>query len=121
MHRVETVPLSQTAEGIPSAQGDVRAVTSKDLNKRVTVEVKHMAPPSRIQSGATVYVVWARPDGSDTVQNIGALRVDKNLTGSLTTMLPYQSFKLFITAEPSGSMTQPTGEELLAANVAGTD
>ena len=112
-----SVDMTTAAEGIPAAQGAVKTMDGQNDNKRVLVSVEHLAPPEKVAEGATTYVVWAQPTGADTVQNIGALNVDKKLKGTLMTQLPYENFKVFITAEPTAQATQPTGEELLAANV----
>lgn len=121
VHGMEEVKLSTSAEGIPAAQGAVKTMGASNDNQRVIVQVNHLAPPEKVENGATTYVVWAQPEGQDTVQNIGALKVDKKLNGSLMTVLPYDSFKVFITAEPTANVTAPTGDELLAANVNGND
>ena len=62
-------------------------------------------------------MVWAQPEGADAPQNIGALKVDKKYSGSLMTVIPYEDFKVFITAEPSPQVTEPSGQELLAAHI----
>ena len=117
IHGMEEVKLSTSADGIPAAQGAVKTMGAPNDNTRLIVKVKHLAPPERVENGATTYVVWAQPDGTENVQNVGALTVDKNLNGTLMTVLPFKEFKVFITAESTGSVTQPTGQELLAANV----
>lgn len=114
-----STPLSTAAEGIPAAQGEVKTAKAKNDNTTLTVTVQHLAPPGRVANGATTYVVWAQPDGTETPQNIGALKVDDKLNGSLMSVLAYDSFKVFITAEPTAQVTEPTGGELLAANVLG--
>jgi len=117
MHRMQEVKLSTAAEGIPAAQGAVKTSSTPNDNTKLIVQVEHLAPPGRVESGATTYVVWAKPDGSGAAQNIGALLVDDNLKGSLTTVVPFDTFEVFITAEPRPEVTAPTGQELLAANV----
>jgi hypothetical protein len=123
----------------PAAQGSVKTKTTSDQNTKVTVKVKHLAPPQKIAQGATTYVVWVRPLGVPAaretpmgayperesagvttekgIYNIGGLKIGKNLDGELETVTPFKSFELFITAEPSTSVTGPNGERILWANV----
>lgn len=113
----QSVPMTTQAEGIPAAQGAVKTKDAKNDNKQLIVQVKHLAPADKVAEGATTYVVWAQPEGVKQPQNIGALKVDNKLNGSLTTVLPYESFKVFITAEKSAGVTSPSGDTLLAANI----
>lgn len=101
----------------PAAEGIVATSRTKNQNTAVDVRVKHLAEPARIEPGATTYVVWARPAGTRSVQNLGALSVDGKLNGQLKTVTPFPQFELFITAEPTAAVSQPRGQELLSANV----
>lgn len=111
------VRLSSTSNGVPAARGAVRTGDAANNNTSVVVRVEHLAEPERVSNGATTYVVWAQRDGTKVIQNIGALRVDEKLNGSLSTVLPFDDFKVFITAEPASNVTGPSGEELLTANI----
>lgn len=102
---------------IPATEAVVKTGKADNNNTSLSVTVQHMATPEKVQRGATTYVVWALPLGSDMVQNLGALQVDKKLNGRIDTVLPFPSFKVFITAEPDSQVTEPTGRELLTANV----
>jgi hypothetical protein len=99
---------------IPAAQGDVRLRHTRNGNTEIKLDVKHLAPPGRITPGADVFVVWVRglAKGSEA-QNLGALRVDKNLNAKMTAATPLQSFDLFITCETSQTATYPALMELL--------
>lgn len=119
----------------PASQGEVKTKLTSDNNTEVTVTVKHLAPPDRLAQGATTYVVWARPaempsargEKSATyperqavsgrtengVYNLGGLKINKDLDGELDTVTPFHSFELFITPEPSSSVTTPNGERAL--------
>jgi hypothetical protein len=114
----QAVKLKPETEGAASiAKGEVRTIDSSNDNKRVWVKIEHLAPPEKVADGATTYVVWAQPEGGATPQNIGALKVDDELEGSLMTVVPYDNFRLFITPEPSAQVTEPSGEEILAASL----
>lgn len=110
------VPLASNND-VPAAQGTVMTSKTKNNNTAIDVRVKHLADPGNVETGATTYVVWARPQGSGEARNLGALKVDENLTGQLKTVTPYSGFELFITAEPSAQITSPQGQELLSAVV----
>ncbi len=102
----------------PAAEGVIKATEAANENTAVEVLVKHLAPPERVSVGATTYVVWTRPFGKNgEAQNMGALRVNDDLQGQLTTVTPHRSFELFITAEPSATVQAPTSKRLLSANI----
>ena len=101
-------------ERIPAATGTVEAKTGPNGNMRIKVMVEHLAPPSRLRPGATTYVVWAKLGAQDAPpQNLGALRVNDNLSGSLETVTPFQVFSIFLSPEPSPSVQSPTAEPLM--------
>jgi hypothetical protein len=102
---------------VPAAQGTVKATSTDNNNTAIEVEVHHLAPPERVQPGATTYVVWARATGQDTYQNLGALRVDENLRGTLKTITPLRSFDVMITAEAGPTVMTPTSRRLLSASI----
>ncbi len=112
-------PLTMTsASSSPAAQGSVHVNPAANGNTDVLVEVKHLAPPGKTEQGAMTYVVWAQPRGEGSVaQNIGALKVDADLHGSLRTITPLKEFELFVTAEPSAEAQEPTGERVLTLHV----
>lgn len=107
-----------SSSDIPAAQSSVKVSTSDNGNTRIDLEVKHLAPPERVNPGATVYVVWARGNEAGArSQNLGALKVDDNLNGTITAVTPLRSFELYITAEPSQMTAIPTGSTLLYTTV----
>jgi len=99
----------------PAAEGKVSISKADNNNVGIDVMVKHLAPPQRVSSSATTYVVWLQPTAGDTrdLQNMGALKVDEDLNGRLRTVAPHRNFQLFITAEPSAMVTFPAGEKIL--------
>ena len=76
------------------------------------------APPEKVSSEATTYVVWVRPGAGGRSQNLGALKVDGDLRGTLSTVTPMRSFDLFITAERSPTVSLPSARNLLSASIA---
>ena len=83
------------------------------------MQVKHLAPPENVASGASTYVVWAKAMAANAeAQNLGALAVDKDRTGELRTLTPLKSFEVVVTAEASGKVMAPSSAEVLKATVA---
>jgi hypothetical protein len=143
-----TVPLQSTGS-LPAARGQIEHKITDNRNVELDINVKHLAEPSRVESGATTYVVWVEPMAGEQMpapqgqqgmeqgqqqtqnppgmpqagrpgmnaQNLGALRVNENLEGKLETVVPYRQFRVYITAEPSPSTTQPSGPTVLSATV----
>jgi hypothetical protein len=113
------LPLGSSSQ-IPAAQGQVSMNRTKNENVRIKLKVKHLAPPGHVTPGALVYVVWARglAAGSEA-QNLGALKVDKNLNGKLTAVTAMPAFDLFVTCEQSQTTTVPSTPELLPVHYMG--
>ena len=113
-----TLALGSSPE-IPAAQGEVRLRTTRNGNVEIKLSVKHLAPPGRITPGAEVFVVWIRGLAAGSqAQNLGALKVDKNLSGKLTAPTAMSSFDLFLTCEQSQTATVPASLELLPVHFA---
>ncbi len=110
------VALNGTGQ-LAAAQGLIKASPTANDNTSLDITVQHLAQPNRVESGATTYVVWVRPQGSEMAQNLGALKVDGNLSGRLKTITPYENFEVFITAEPTAAVSRPRGDQLLSAVV----
>ena len=103
---------------VPGAQGTAKVSTTDDGNTKIDLVVKHLAPPEDANTGATVYVVWVQGnDVGAAPQNLGALKVDSKLNGSMTAVTNLRSFDLYVTAETSQANTAPTGRSLLRTNV----
>lgn len=106
-----------SSQSVPAASGTVKASRAANGNTAIEIEVRHLAQPHALQPSATTYVVWARPSAGARPQNLGALRVDQNLRGTLSTVTPLESFDVFITAEPSATVMAPTSERVLSASI----
>lgn len=102
-----------SSPSVPAAQGQVKFKNAANDNTGIDLEVKHLADPQKLTPPAQNYVVWTRRAKDAEPQNIGALSVDKNLTGTLKTVTPLHSFELFVTAEGSGQVQAPTSTPLL--------
>ncbi len=107
------VALRGTPEN-PAAQGSVTAKSNGSGNNRVKLTVKHLAKPTSVAPGASAYVVWIQPAfGESRPQNMGVLHIDENLSGDLNVTVPYDNFVVFVSAEPSGMVTTPSGAKIL--------
>lgn len=102
---------------IPAAQGTVTATAADNNNTTIVVDVRHLAAPERVQPGATTYVVWARATGREDYQNLGGLRVDKDLHGQLRTVTSLRAFDVIVTAEESPTVTSPARKRVLSATI----
>jgi hypothetical protein len=99
----------EAARNNPAAQGELRAEEAGNGNVRLMVTAHHLAPPERVASGATVYVVWVRAPVADAHPvNVGAMRPDDKLDGSLETLTTLTDFDVEITAEGSPSVQNPS-------------
>ena len=109
-----------SAAAVPASEGTVKATKGNNDNTLVEVHVKHLAPPAKVSSNATIYVVWVQPmDGA--LQNVGALVLNSDLDGGLSTVTPYHRFKLTVTPEPSAAVELPTHDAVFSADVERTE
>lgn len=106
----------QSAAKVPASQGTIKATVGDNDNTKVSIRVKHLAPPSKIASDATIYVVWLQPRNG-AKQNIGALVLNDNLEGSLDTVTPHRRFLITVTPEPGGRVSEPTHEPVFTADI----
>jgi hypothetical protein len=106
-------PRLSVSPTIPAAEGTAKIEKAENGNTSIVVVVRHLAEPGKLTPPANAYVVWVRGGKDAAPQNVGALAVDKNLSGELRTTTPLATFDLFITAEESGQAQQPTGKQLL--------
>lgn len=103
----------------PAAHGRVIYKSGPNGNVELDVKTAALAKPSALTPAENVYVVWLQEPGKDP-QNLGELRVDKNLNGDLHTVTPFKRFKVFITAEQNAQEQQPSGIQVLSADVSGS-
>jgi hypothetical protein len=99
-----------------SGEGTVEAKAGPNDNTQIEVRVKHLSPPARVASDASVYVVWIQPRHAE-IQNVGALKIDTDLVGKLDTTTPHRTFTLTVTPEPSARMAAPTHGAVFTAEV----
>jgi hypothetical protein len=108
-------------EKAPAAEGVVTVDAGEpNENSTLNISVENLAPPDRLTPPAATYVVWAKSAETPEAKpiNLGALDVDSEaLDGELETLTPLRQFELFITAEASAEVTEPTGDPVLLTTV----
>ena len=107
-----------SAQEVPAAHGVIQVKSTDNENTQLNIKVRALAQPSALTPPQTIYVVWIQPPGHNPV-NEGALKVDGNLKGQMTTTTPYKDFKVFITGEKYAQVQEPSGPTVLSAHVAG--
>ena len=108
----------RSAEAAPAAKASIEASEGGNGNTKLEVKVEHLAPPESVAQDASVYVVWAKPrTGEAMEQNLGALRVDTDRKGKLTTVTPLRSFDVLVTPEASPQATRPSHDPVLTGKV----
>lgn len=104
------------SDKVPAAKGNFSVVAGDNGNSRVTVNVSHLAAADKVGNGATTYVVWVQPKDAKA-NNVGALQIDDDLSGSLEIATPYKDGAVFITAEVRADVTEPAEPKLLWGNL----
>lgn len=111
-----TVPMQPTTLN-PGSQGKVSTRETASGNTSVTVEVAHLPAPQRLAPGLSTYVLWLRPAGSEQYVNAGQMKIERDRTGSISTITPYEDFFVVVTAEPVSTVPKPSGYVVLQAPV----
>ncbi|RZA06517.1 MAG: hypothetical protein EOP11_10185 [Proteobacteria bacterium] len=103
---------------VPAAHGEVQAKESDNGNTEVRLKVEHLARPEALGSEAKTYVVWVQDSATgEHVQNLGALKVNDSLKGSIRALTPLKRFDIFVTPEPLATAESPSGERVLWSTV----
>ena len=105
---------------VPAAEGYVKVKKDKNKNYLVKVQLKNLAPSSRLQPSKSTYVVWMMSNDNVT-KNIGqvvsgASLLSNALQGSLETVTTLKPVKIFITAEDNASTEYPDSKVVLTTN-----
>ncbi|MFY9789948.1 MAG: anti-sigma factor [Candidatus Sulfotelmatobacter sp.] len=106
------------ASSVPAATASAVLTHDSNGNTIVDLKVKHLAKPENLTPPKSVYVVWIQPRGGAPIKQ-GQLEVNNNLEGEFKSPTTYKTFDIFVTAEDSGDVTQPTGQEVLRQAVTG--
>ena len=101
---------------VPAASGRIHFEHDKNGNLKFHIDTRHLARPTALTPGKSVYVVWIQPPGKDPI-NAGVLTVNDQLVGSFRGTTPYPGFDVFVTAEDSANVDHPSGPHVLHATV----
>jgi hypothetical protein len=116
-------PLHFTPKGTPKAPGADAAIVAKvDEKASVThlnITTEHLAPPDRLKSGGTTFVVWARKDDDAPWSRVGALTYDPEARkGQLVeSSVPQTEFDLIISIESEADPESPSSDVVFTQRV----
>jgi hypothetical protein len=113
-HKVKLNP----APSVPAATATAELTHDSNGNTVVDLKVNHLAKPENLTPPRSVYIVWIQPRGGTPIKQ-GQLQVNSNLEAEFKSPTTYKSFDIFVTAEDSALVTQPTGQEVLRQTVSG--
>lgn len=97
---------------VPGADGKVKVKNDKNGNHQISIDIKNLATPDRLQPAKKVYVVWME-SAQRSAQNLGQLKISKKLKGYLQTSSPFKPTTIFITAEDQPNIDYPGSQVVL--------
>lgn len=100
---------------LPGAEGRIAFRKTRDARTSIELEVKRLTQPEELLPPGYLYVAWVRADAEARPLNMGALELDKDLNGKLRALTHLKRFEVFVTAESSLEIDDPTGLPLLWA------
>jgi hypothetical protein len=106
-----TVPF-RLAPAQPAATGEVKIRPEPNGDAFVEMTVEHLASPSRLTPPRAVYLVWAQ-DLEGRAALLGQLAVNRKLEASWEGTVPFESFRLLVTAEDFAAPLEPGTPEVL--------
>ena len=104
------------ATSVPAATAKADITHDSNGNTVVNLDVKHLAKPENLTPPASVYVVWVQPRDAAPIKQ-GQLQVNDDLSAHFRAPTTYKTFRLFVTAEQSASVTSPSGEQVLSQEI----
>ncbi|WAS96002.1 hypothetical protein [Nannocystis punicea] len=109
----------QAPTSAPALGSDATIVAKKNKTGTyaVTLDVTNLAPPSRLDTEATTFVVWLVTGDLPAVR-AGALAYDEgDRRGQLEASSPSKAFRVLITLEKDATPASPSGKGILTADV----
>lgn len=90
----------------PDASGEARVEAKKGITN-IQVTVTGLIQPEQLASEFLTYVLWAAsPDGR--TMNLGEIQANKAGNGQIKATTQFQTFSLFVTAEPYFAVSRPS-------------
>lgn len=111
------VPSSAQA---PGADAHIVADVNEDQSTtQLEIKVEHLAPPDRVNTAATAYVIWQRSSSSVVWSRVGALLYDADArSGTFQGSVPEAAFDLTVTAEKTANVASPSANVVFSQRVA---
>ena len=96
-----------------AAQAKIAIKLNKTGNRQIRLEIRHLAPPQKIDPAGRAYVAWIAVPGSEPVK-AGVLEYnDRWRRGVLTATTPNPKFEIVVTLEQSLRPQKPSSTEIL--------
>lgn len=100
-----------------AGKAEVRMKADKTGNGEMTLAFEHLAPPKKIDSALSAYVVWMQIEGKDPAK-LGILEYDaKKRTGELSVTYSAVQMKIIVTLENDPGTLAPTGARVLDVDI----
>jgi hypothetical protein len=100
---------------LPAAVADAK-IKSGDANSELTLKVQYMAPPQLLDPPRELYYVWAETARGE-VAPLGRLHVGNDRSGELKATVPYEEFRILVTAENDPFPSSPSKPAVLATDM----
>lgn len=101
-----------TSQVLPAANAVVKIDKNDNNNYELNLEVENMAKPERLTPPRRTYVVWMVSERNGTI-NMGNLKINNKLRGSLEAVTPFKPICFFITAEEEQDVVTPSTQVVL--------
>lgn len=100
----QKVTFSKSAV-VPAAKIEASIKQDANDNYAIDVKIKNLAPPKALTPSKQTYVVWV--EHQNGFSNVGQVKLNKNMGGTLETLTPFQPISLKVTAENDPAVTSP--------------
>ena len=101
-----------TSQVLPAADAVVKIDKNDNNNYELKLEVENMAQPDRLNPPRKTYVVWMVSERTGTI-NMGNLKINRKLNGSIEAVTPFKPICFFITAEEEQDVDSPSTQVVL--------
>ena len=101
-----------TSQVLPAADAIVKIDKNDNNNYELKLEVENMAQPDRLNPPRKTYVVWMVSERNGTI-NMGNLKINRKLNGSIEAVTPFKPICFFITAEEEQDVDSPSTQVVL--------
>jgi outer membrane protein OmpA-like peptidoglycan-associated protein len=103
----KTTKVDLKGTGLMSAANGEAKVQARTGATTVEMQISNMAQPSTLGTEFLTYVLWAvSPEGRTS--NLGEILINNDGQGKLNATTPFQTFSLFVTAEPYFAVRVPS-------------